>query len=157
MQQKVLLPAGMKSSTFEQSLPPTLAERAATGTHSDGSAVPGKWHIYPELAPDGLWTTPSDLARFGIELSLSREGNADHILSQAMTRQMLTPQCHDVPGDVAAGRRYSPWLPILQPSRSEQLLQLEINHLKAKACRVHWDPEQPDHAFLTCEGAIQLP
>jgi CubicO group peptidase (beta-lactamase class C family) len=99
MQQKVLLPAGMKSSTFEQSLPPALAERAATGTHSDGGAVPGKWHIYPELAPDGLWTTPSDLARFGIELSLSREGNANHILSQAMTRQMLTPQCHDVPGD----------------------------------------------------------
>ena len=99
MQQHVLLPAGMKSSTFEQSLPPELAVRAATGTHSDGSAVQGKWHIYPELAPDGLWTTPSDLARFGIELSLSLEGKANHILSQAMTRQMLTPQCHDVPGD----------------------------------------------------------
>jgi CubicO group peptidase (beta-lactamase class C family) len=99
MQQNVLLAAGMKSSTFEQSLPPALAARAATGTHSDGSAVPGKWLLYPELAPDGLWTTPSDLARFGIELSLSREGKANHILSQAMTRQMLTPQCHDVPGD----------------------------------------------------------
>lgn len=99
MQQNVLLPAGMKSSTFEQSLPPALADRAATGTHSDGSAVPGKWHIYPELAPDGLWTTPSDLVRFGVELSLSRVGKANHILSQAMTRQMLTPQCHDAPGD----------------------------------------------------------
>jgi CubicO group peptidase (beta-lactamase class C family) len=99
MRQSVLLPAGMKSSTFEQSLPSALAERAATGTHADGSAVQGKWHIYPELAPDGLWTTPSDLARFGIELSLSREGKANHILSQAMTREMLTPQCHDAPGD----------------------------------------------------------
>lgn len=99
IKQNVLLPAGMKSSTFEQSLPPALGERAATGTRADGSAVPGKWHIYPELAPDGLWTTPSDLARFGIELSLSREGKANHILSQAMTTQMLTPQCHDVPGD----------------------------------------------------------
>lgn len=99
MLQHVLLPAGMKNSTFEQSLPAALSARAATGTHSDGSAVPGKWHIYPELAPDGLWTTPSDLARFGIELSLSQKGKANHILSQTMTRQMLTPQCHDVPGD----------------------------------------------------------
>ena len=58
---------------------------------------------------------------------------------------------------VAAGRRYSPWLPVLQPSGSKQLLQLEINHLKTRPCRVHWDPELPDHAFLTCDGAIQLP
>jgi CubicO group peptidase (beta-lactamase class C family) len=99
MRQNVLVPAGMKSSTFDQTLPPALAKRAATGTHADGSAVAGKWDIYPELAPDGLWTTPSDLARFGIEISLSREGKANHILSQATTRQMLTPQCHDVPGD----------------------------------------------------------
>ena len=99
MRQQVLLPAGMTSSTFEQPLPPLLAARAATGTHADGSAVPGKWHVYPELAPDGLWTTPSDLARFGIELSLSREGKANHILSKAMTQEMLKPQCHDVPGD----------------------------------------------------------
>jgi CubicO group peptidase (beta-lactamase class C family) len=99
MKQHVLLPAGMKSSTFEQSLPPTLAARAATGTHADGTAVPGKWHIYPELAPDGLWTTPRDLARFAIEVSLSREGKANHVLSQSMTREMLTPQCHDAPGD----------------------------------------------------------
>jgi CubicO group peptidase (beta-lactamase class C family) len=99
MLQHVLLPAGMNSSTFEQSLSPMLAARAATGTHYDGTAVPGKWHIYPELAPDGLWTTPSDLARFGIELSLSREGKANHILSRVMTQEMLTPQCHDAPGD----------------------------------------------------------
>ncbi|WP_263419784.1 beta-lactamase family protein [Terriglobus albidus] len=99
----VLLPAGMKSSTFEQQLPPELAARAAIATRSDGNAVPGKWHIYPELAPDGLWTTPTDLARFGIELSLSRQGKANHILSQAMTKEMLTPQCLDAPGDPTGG------------------------------------------------------
>ena len=57
----------------------------------------------------------------------------------------------------AGGRHYSPWLPILQPSGSKQFLQLEIINLKKKPCRVHWDQKQPDHAFLTCEGAIQLP
>jgi len=58
---------------------------------------------------------------------------------------------------VAGGRHYSPWLPILQPSGSKQFLQLEIINLKKKPCRVHWDQKQPDHAFLTCDGAIQLP
>lgn len=99
MRQHVLLPAGMTSSTFEQDLPPALASKAALGTHADGTMVPGKWHIYPELAPDGLWSTPSDLARFAIEISKSRDGQANHILSTAMTREMLTPQCHDTPGD----------------------------------------------------------
>jgi hypothetical protein len=58
---------------------------------------------------------------------------------------------------VAGGRHYSLWLPILQPSGSKQFLQLEIINLKKKPCRVHWDQKRPDHAFLTCDGAIQLP
>jgi CubicO group peptidase (beta-lactamase class C family) len=99
MREHVLLPAGMTNSTFEQHLPPALAGRAATGTHGDGQAVAGKWHLYPELAPDGLWTTPTDLAKFAIEIALSEHGKANHILSQSVAREMLTAQCHDAPGD----------------------------------------------------------
>jgi CubicO group peptidase (beta-lactamase class C family) len=99
MAERVLGPAGMRSSSFVQALPPALAARAATGTRADGKAVPGKWHVYPELAPDGLWTTAEDLARLAIEVSLSRAGKANHILSQAMTREMLTPHCREAPGD----------------------------------------------------------
>lgn len=98
MAARVLRPAGMTSSSFAQSLPPELAARAASGTGPDGAVTPGKWHVYPELAPDGLWTTAEDLARLGIEVSLSREGKANHVLSQAMTREMLTPHCPDDPG-----------------------------------------------------------
>jgi len=98
MRQHVLLPAGMANSTFQQHLPQALAARAATGTHGDGQAVPGKWHLYPELSPDGLWTTPTDLAKFAIEIALSEHGRANHILSQPVAREMLTVQCHDDPG-----------------------------------------------------------
>ncbi|WP_171012596.1 MULTISPECIES: serine hydrolase [unclassified Sphingomonas] len=98
MAERVLRPAGMTSSSFAQTLPPELAARAASGTGPDGTVTPGKSHVYPELAPDGLWTTAEDLARLGIEVSLSREGKANHILSQAMTRKMLTPHCPDDPG-----------------------------------------------------------
>src|SRR5271165_2161844 len=96
MQQTVLGPIGMTNSTFQRPLPPDLAAHAAAGALADGKPIPGKWHIYPELAAAGLWTTPTDLAKFGIEIALSRNGKSNRVLSEAMTRQMLTPQSGDV-------------------------------------------------------------
>jgi CubicO group peptidase (beta-lactamase class C family) len=97
MSTHVLLPAGMQESTFQQDLPPTLAAHAATATDQNGTSVQGKWHLYPELAPDGLWTTPTDLAKFAIEIALSARGKTNHILSRPSVREMLTVQCHDDP------------------------------------------------------------
>ena len=51
----------------------------------------GKWHIYPEMAAAGLWTTPTDLAKFAIEIANSRHGKSNRVLSQRMTEEMLTP------------------------------------------------------------------
>jgi len=92
MRKTVLDKIGMLDSTYEQPLPPTRATLAASGTYADGKVVRGKWHIYPEMAAAGLWTTPSDLAKFAIEIALSKQGKANHVLSVAMTQQMLTPQ-----------------------------------------------------------------
>jgi CubicO group peptidase (beta-lactamase class C family) len=92
MRETVLDKIGMLESTYEQPLPPVRAALAASGTYADGKLVRGKWHIYPEMAAAGLWTTPSDLARFAIEIALSKQGKANHVLSQTMTQQMLTPQ-----------------------------------------------------------------
>lgn len=92
MREIVLKRVGMTDSTYEQPLPPARAALAATGTHGDSAVVPGKWHIYPEMAAAGLWTTPTDLAKFGIEIALSKQGKANHVLSEAMTREMLKPQ-----------------------------------------------------------------
>jgi len=96
MRATVLDKIGMSDSTYEQPLPVERAAVAASGTRVDGKVVPGKWHIYPELAAAGLWTTPTDLAKFAIEVALSKQGKANHILSEAMTRQMLTPQIEHV-------------------------------------------------------------
>jgi len=96
MREAVLDKIGMTDSTYEQPLPPSRTSMAATATHADGMAVPGQWHIYPETAAAGLWTTASDLARFGIEIALSKQGKANHVLSEAMTREMLKPQIDQV-------------------------------------------------------------
>jgi CubicO group peptidase (beta-lactamase class C family) len=96
MEESVLRPFGMSSSTFVQSLPKSLENRAATGyTGSPPHEVPGRWHIKPELAAGGLWTTAGDLARFYICIQRSLAGTSNPVISQAMTREMLTKQKED--------------------------------------------------------------
>lgn len=85
----------MTDSSYEQPLPQTRIPLTATGTYQDGSEVAGKWHIYPEMAAAGLWTTPTDLAQFAIEIALSKIGKSNRILSQKMTNEMLTPVLED--------------------------------------------------------------
>jgi CubicO group peptidase (beta-lactamase class C family) len=92
MQESVLKRVGMLDSTYEQPLPPSRLSMAAVGTDSSGKSIVGKWHIYPEMAAAGLWTTATDLAKFAIDVALSKRGKVDHVLSQAITREMLTPQ-----------------------------------------------------------------
>lgn len=92
LQASVLDPLRMTRSTFEQPLPAVFAATAARAHRGDGTAITGQWHTYPELAPDGLWTTPSDLARFAIELQRSLEGQSTKVLTADMTKQMLTKQ-----------------------------------------------------------------
>ncbi len=87
----VLAPVGMRQSTFVQPLPARLASRAATGYDAARTAIPGKYHVYPEQSAAGLWTTPSDLARFMLAIGRSYRGEKDGILKQASAREMLTP------------------------------------------------------------------
>jgi CubicO group peptidase (beta-lactamase class C family) len=86
----VLVPIGMKRSTYEQPLPKSLRDNAAVPYRGDGKPVEGGAHTYPEMAAAGLWTTPTDLAKYAIEVELSAKGKANHVLSQDIARQMLT-------------------------------------------------------------------
>jgi CubicO group peptidase (beta-lactamase class C family) len=95
MRAMVLDPLGMEHSTYEQPLPPARARFAATGHPSDSRPVDGKWHVYPEMAAAGLWTTASDLARFALEIQQSLAGKSNKVLSTEMVSQMLTPQVED--------------------------------------------------------------
>jgi CubicO group peptidase (beta-lactamase class C family) len=92
LRETVLAPVRMGRSTFAQPLPAELAREAATGHEADGAVLRGRYHTYPEMAAAGLWTTPSDLARFGIEIQRALAGDAERVLSPETARQMLTPQ-----------------------------------------------------------------
>lgn len=90
MNDLVLRPTQMVHSTFAMPLPGALASLAATGHGPNGAPMAGQWHVYPEQAAAGLWSTPCDLARLAIEVQRSAAGREGGVLSPAMTRQMLT-------------------------------------------------------------------
>lgn len=89
MQKNVLQPLGMTNSSYQQ--PPTTTANLATGYYQDGKPVIGNYHIYPEQAAAGLWTTPTDLAKYIIECQLALEGKSKKVLSQAMMKKRMTP------------------------------------------------------------------
>ncbi|HEX5073412.1 MAG TPA: serine hydrolase domain-containing protein [Gemmatimonadaceae bacterium] len=92
LQKTVLGPIGMTSSSFEQPLPNALAAHTAAGYYADGSPVRGRWHVYPEIAAAGLWTTPTDLAKWAIEVQETLAGRGHGVISPAMARQFVTEQ-----------------------------------------------------------------
>ncbi len=89
MAELVLKPAGMTDSTYEQPLPESRRAAAAGGHTGDGKLLPGRFHTYPEMAAAGLWTTPTDLAKFLIEIAKARRGGSV-LLSQALALEMTT-------------------------------------------------------------------
>jgi CubicO group peptidase (beta-lactamase class C family) len=98
---RVLRPLGMVHSTFEQALPPDRLPHAAAGYNRSGAVIPGKRHAYPEMAAAGLWTTPSDLARFFVEIALARANRSSRIPGAIATQ--MTTKVIDEPGGNALG------------------------------------------------------
>jgi CubicO group peptidase (beta-lactamase class C family) len=92
MQDLVLQPLGMSDSDYAQPLPPELHARAATGHDDAGMPLNGQWDVYPQLAAAGLWTTPTDLAKFALGVQRAYAGADDALLPVELARQMLTPQ-----------------------------------------------------------------
>ncbi len=91
MRDDVLRPIGMTRSTYEQPLPASFDRNAARAHSGEGKSMGAKWHIYPEMAAAGLWTTPSDLARFLIEVQRSAVGQSNRVLSRTLVQEMLSP------------------------------------------------------------------
>ncbi|HEY6236521.1 MAG TPA: serine hydrolase [Candidatus Elarobacter sp.] len=101
MRELVLGKAGMIDSTFEEPLPPGRIAAAAAGTHADGTTVAGRWEVVPQMAAAGLWTTPTDLAKFALAIAAAKRGAPGRVVSPATARAMLTPTV-DV-GEIALG------------------------------------------------------
>ena len=90
MRETVLAPLGMSRSSYEQPMNDAFATKASKAHNGAGKRMDAPWHVYPEQAAAGLWTTPSDLARFAIEVQRAIRGPKGTVLTQASVREMLT-------------------------------------------------------------------
>lgn len=91
MYENVLKPIGMTNSFYSQPPPVDKRHLCASGYHTDGEAVPNRFHVYPEQGAAGLWMTPTDLCQYIIETQLAYEGKSSKVLNQEMTTLHLTP------------------------------------------------------------------
>jgi CubicO group peptidase (beta-lactamase class C family) len=91
MQATVLGPLQMRDSSYAQPAPPEMQPRLSRAHDGQGRPGAAAWHVYPEQAAAGLWTTSADLARFVIEVQTALRGPSGAVLSQASAREMTTP------------------------------------------------------------------
>ncbi len=88
----MLGPAGMTDSAFDQPPRPERVSHARPAAHLDkGAPAAARWHVYPELAAAGLWTTPRDLSLLAIEVWRARRGESDRLLTAESAKLMTTP------------------------------------------------------------------
>ena len=92
MEREVLNPLGMYRSTYEQPLPEHLEHTAAHAHRDDGTPLKNRWEIVPAVAAGGLWTTPTDIARFALGIHDAYEGTPGALLQQSTARKMLSEQ-----------------------------------------------------------------
>jgi CubicO group peptidase (beta-lactamase class C family) len=85
-QDVVFSPLNMNNSTFNQ----YPKENIALGHNDSGKMHPEGHLIFPELSAAGLWTTPTDLAKFSIAIGNSYKGKPNAFISQDLATQMLT-------------------------------------------------------------------
>lgn len=92
MRELVLEPLGMKNSFFSNAaLDEKEGINATAGHNSDGEVIPGKRHIYPEMAAAGLWSTAEDLAKFSVAVQKCLKGEEIGILTKEFMNIMTTP------------------------------------------------------------------
>jgi CubicO group peptidase (beta-lactamase class C family) len=84
MHDLVLAPIGMNNSSFEQ---PRTGANVASGHNANGEMTPGGWHLYPELAAAGLWSTAPDLA--ALAAAVMRASRSGGVIEASTAAEML--------------------------------------------------------------------
>jgi CubicO group peptidase (beta-lactamase class C family) len=92
MNEHVLKPLNMQYSTFQTPLNGKLKKIAIPGFLANGAMIKGGWNNYPVASAGGLWTTPTDLAKFAIIISSSYAGLQKGLISKSNLIEMLKRQ-----------------------------------------------------------------
>lgn len=95
MSKNILLPIGMKNSTYQQPIAKEFQNNISAAYDGNGELIKGLWNNYPEQAAAGLWTTPSDLAMYCMEIQDIVQGKKNGVLTKETVDKMLTKHKND--------------------------------------------------------------
>jgi CubicO group peptidase (beta-lactamase class C family) len=93
MNDLVLSPFSMTHSTYSQPLPKDKHNDIACGYNLHNLQLPGGYNIMPELSAAGLWTTPSDIAQFGIEIMKALKSESKYL--EKNTAELMTTKAYE--------------------------------------------------------------
>lgn len=94
-EETIFAPLRMKNTTFVQPLPAKFREKASYA-FSDQPWYKGEPYVYPESAAAGLYSTPTDLAKFVIELQNALRGAKSKVINRQTAQTMLTAVKTDI-------------------------------------------------------------
>lgn len=126
-QELLLTPLGMAKSTFAQPLDETsVAAQTIVGADSGLDVTQGifaplsdSWHVYPEKAAAGLWSTTEDYARF-VTAMLDAAAEEPSPIPTDIARAMITPEAET---DFSPGSFYGLGV-LIEPASDEAPLEL---------------------------------
>lgn len=80
-------PVGMENSSFKQPIPDKLKQRKAIGYTEELTPYP--YRLFPYQAAGGIWTTPTDLAKFMITLLNDYQKGTNKLISKEMAQTIF--------------------------------------------------------------------
>lgn len=86
MQKHVLRPLNMDRSFYDL---PQTENNIATAHYQGYYPAPAEWHVLPELAAAGLWTTPTDLLKAVCAIQDSLDGSASESFMKKETAELM--------------------------------------------------------------------
>ncbi len=95
LEKEVLEPLGMDHSTYVQPLPKSYHDNASAAFDGNGQMAEGLWNNYPEKAAAGLWTTPTDLVKYCLDVQEGMAGNESEVLSADVVQKMVSKHKND--------------------------------------------------------------
>lgn len=88
---EIFFPLEMTNSTFKSSPQNTMFKSVAIGHLKNNIPIDGKYYIVRPLSSGGMWSTPTDLAKFLVEMQKSRNGSSNRIIDKDNAVLMTKP------------------------------------------------------------------
>jgi CubicO group peptidase (beta-lactamase class C family) len=92
MENEILKPLNMVNSIFQYPLSKKFTTVAVPGFLNDGTRIKGGWNNYAIAGAGGAWSTPTDIAKFAINISNAYLGRENNLISRSLATQMLSRQ-----------------------------------------------------------------